>query len=108
MAPLLLCRAAMALASHFKVLVVREDGRSIRRLNLPRWVPTALTVGGMFALIVNAALVVDNVSIRRQHIALSATRDQLELQARQLAPLKQRLAELRDEMTTWDGLHNAV
>ena len=96
------------MTSHFEILVVRGDGGSIRRFSLPRWMPPALTVAGVFALMVNAALVVDYVSIQRQHIALSATRDQLEVQARQVAPMKQRITALREEMTTWDGLHAAI
>src|SRR5215468_7888310 len=88
--------------------MVRDDGQSIRRFGMPRWIPPALTIAGLCALVLNAALVVDYVSIRRQHVALNATRDELELQARRLAPLKQRLTELRDEMTTWDSLHAAI
>jgi len=95
-------------AAHFNILMVRDDGQSIRRFGMPRWIPPALTIAGLCALVLNAALVVDYVSIRRQHVALNATRDELELQARRLAPMKQRLAELRDEMTTWDSLHAAI
>jgi murein DD-endopeptidase MepM/ murein hydrolase activator NlpD len=95
-------------ASHFKVLVVREDGRSIRRLNLPRWVLSVATVASALAVTVNAVLLVDYVSLRRQHAAVTATRDRVEQRARVLEPLERRLVELRDEMTTWDSLHAAI
>jgi len=95
-------------ASHFKVLVVRGDGRSIRRLNLPRWVLSVATVASALAVTVNAVLLVDYVSLRRQHAAVTATRDRLEERARVLEPLERRLVELRDEMTTWDSLHAAI
>ena len=98
----------MVTASHFKVLVVREDGRSIRRLNLPRWVLSVATVASALAVTVNAVLLVDYVSLRRQHAAVTATRDRLEQRARVLEPLERRLVELRDEMTTWDSLHAAI
>jgi murein DD-endopeptidase MepM/ murein hydrolase activator NlpD len=88
--------------------MVREDGRSIRRLNLPRWVLSVATVASALAVTVNAVLLVDYVSLRRQHAAVTATRDRLEQRARVLEPLERRLVELRDEMTTWDSLHAAI
>jgi murein DD-endopeptidase MepM/ murein hydrolase activator NlpD len=107
-APLLLCRVPVTPTSHLNVLVVRGDGRSIRRLRMQRWVLTAATIAGSLALMANAVLLVDYVSIRRQHVAVTATRDQLEQRARVLEPMERRLVELRDEMTTWDSLHAAI
>jgi len=95
-------------ASRFKVLVVREDGRSIRRLTVPRWVVAAATITCALALTANVALLVDYVSVRRQQQATTAMRDRLEQRARVLEPMERRLVELRDEMTTWDSLHAAI
>ena len=98
----------MAATSHFKVLVVRSDGRSIRRFTLPRWLMPVATVAGALVLVANAALLVDYLSIRRQHVEVSASHDRLEQSARELEPIKRRLVELRDEMTAWDSLHAAI
>jgi murein DD-endopeptidase MepM/ murein hydrolase activator NlpD len=107
-APLLLCRARVASTSLFNVLIVRGDGGSIRRFRMTRWLVIAATIASAVALTANAVLLVDYVSIRRQHVAVSATRDRLEQRARVLEPMERRLVELRDEMTTWDSLHAAI
>jgi murein DD-endopeptidase MepM/ murein hydrolase activator NlpD len=104
----LLYRARVAATSYFNVLVVRADGRSIRRFRMPRWLLAAATIAGSLALMANAVLLVDYMSIRRQHVAVTAARDQLEQRARVLEPMERRLVELRDEMTTWDSLHAAI
>jgi murein DD-endopeptidase MepM/ murein hydrolase activator NlpD len=98
----------VAATSYFNVLVVRADGRSIRRFRMPRWLLAAATIAGSLALMANAVLLVDYMSIRRQHVAVTAARDQLEQRARVLEPMERRLVELRDEMTTWDSLHAAI
>ena len=94
--------------SLFNVLVVRGDGRSIRQFRLRRSSLIAAITAVAIVVTVNAMLLVDYVSIRRQHGALAAARDRLEHRARALEPMERRLAELRTEMTEWDGLHGAI
>jgi murein DD-endopeptidase MepM/ murein hydrolase activator NlpD len=94
--------------SHFNVLVVRGDGRSIRRFRTTRSLLVAATIAGAVALTANAVLLVDYVSIRRQNTAVAATLDRLEQRARVLEPMERRLVEVRDEMTMWDSLHAAI
>src|SRR5262249_45378681 len=60
---------AVVTTSHFKVLVVREDGRSIRRLNLPRWGLCVATVASPLVVTVNTRLLVAYWRRRRQHAA---------------------------------------
>src|SRR2546423_190638 len=98
----------VATTSHFNVLVVRGDGRSIRRCRMPRWLLTAATIAGVLALTATAVLLVDYVSIRRQHVAVTAMRDRLEQRARALEPMERRLVEVREEMTAWDNLPAAI
>jgi murein DD-endopeptidase MepM/ murein hydrolase activator NlpD len=90
------------------VLLVRGDGRYVGWLSVPRWLPPALVATVGVAVLVNGALVVDYVHVRRQHAAIAASRDRLEERARALAPMEQRLGELRDEMVAWDGLHESI
>ena len=75
---------------------------------MPRWLLTAATIAGVLALTATAVLLVDYVSIRRQHVAVTAMRDRLEQRARALEPMERRLVEVREEMTAWDNLHAAI
>jgi murein DD-endopeptidase MepM/ murein hydrolase activator NlpD len=98
----------VSLTSIFNVVIVRGDGGVIHRFRLRRSLLTTATIVGVLGLTVNAALLIDYVSIRRQHAALAATRDGLEHRSRALEPVERRLAEVRAEMTTWDSLHAAI
>jgi murein DD-endopeptidase MepM/ murein hydrolase activator NlpD len=94
--------------SRFNVLVVRADGRQLRRLSVPRWATRAAVVAGVACTIANVVLVTDYARVRRDHGTVMATRDQLEERARALEPMERRLAELRTEIVAWDGLHAAI
>ncbi|MBM3221388.1 MAG: M23 family metallopeptidase [Candidatus Rokubacteria bacterium] len=90
------------------VLVVRGDGRFIRWISLPRGVAKLLLVVAVIGSIANVAALVHYASLYRHHATLVATNGILEENARVLAPLRRRLAEVREEMGTWDSLHAAV
>jgi murein DD-endopeptidase MepM/ murein hydrolase activator NlpD len=90
------------------VVLVRGDGRFVRWMSVPRWLIKAAIVVAIVGTIANAAALIHYVTIYRHHATLVATNDILEENARALAPVKRRLTELREEMATWDGLHQAV
>jgi murein DD-endopeptidase MepM/ murein hydrolase activator NlpD len=99
----------------FNILVVRTDGRGVRRFSVSRGLARTLAAGAVLAVVVNAALVVHYVTLRREHRTLSATRERLEQRAIVLErravglePMERRLAELVQEMTAWDRLHAAI
>ena len=94
--------------SDVNVLVVRGDGRYVRWISLPRWVARTGLVVGVLAAIANIAALVHYAALFREHTTLVATNDVLERDARALAPVKRRLAEVRDEMAGWDTLHANV
>jgi murein DD-endopeptidase MepM/ murein hydrolase activator NlpD len=94
--------------SDLNVLVVRGDGRYVRWVSVPRWLAKAGLVVGGLALIANVAALVHYAAIFREHTTLVATNDVLERDAKALAPIKRRLAEVRDEMAGWDTLHQNV
>jgi murein DD-endopeptidase MepM/ murein hydrolase activator NlpD len=95
-------------ASRFNVLVVRADGRQMRRLSVPRWATRTAATLFVIGALVQAALVADYMRVRRDHGNVLATRDQLEERARAIEPMEQRLAELRAEVLAWDGLHASI
>ena len=90
------------------MLVVRADGRQVRRLIVPRWLTRVVLTTAVVGTTVNVALLIDYARVRRDHGVVVATRDELAARARALAPMEKRLAELRAEMVTWDGLHAAI
>jgi murein DD-endopeptidase MepM/ murein hydrolase activator NlpD len=90
------------------VLVVRGDGRFVRWISVPRWMPKALVVGGALAAIANAAALIDYVGLSRRHAALVAEHGLLERHARSLPPIRRRLGEVHDEIKSWDALHAVV
>jgi murein DD-endopeptidase MepM/ murein hydrolase activator NlpD len=94
--------------SDFNVLVVRGDGRYVRWISVPRWLGKAGLVVGALALIGNVVALAHYATIFREHTTLVATNDVLERDAKALAPIKRRLAEVRDEMSQWDTLHANV
>ena len=95
-------------SSRFNVLLVRADGRQMRRLSVPRWATRTAATLFVLGALVNAALVADYMRVRRDHGTVLATRDQLEERARAIEPMERRLAELRAEILGWDGLHAAI
>jgi murein DD-endopeptidase MepM/ murein hydrolase activator NlpD len=95
-------------SSRFNVLVVRADGRQMRRLSVPRWATRAAVTAFVVGTMINIALVTDYARVRRDHGTVLATRDQLEERARAIEPMERRLAELRAEILGWDGLHVAI
>jgi murein DD-endopeptidase MepM/ murein hydrolase activator NlpD len=95
-------------SSRFNVLVVRADGRQMRRLSVPRWATRATVTLFVIATMINIALVADYTRVRRDHGTVLATRDQLEERARAIEPMERRLAELRAEILAWDGLHASI
>jgi len=94
--------------SGFSVLVFRGDGRYVHGASVPRWLPKALVVLAALGTIVNGAMLLHYKSLYHQHVELVATNDLLERNAVALPPIRRRLAEVRDEMLNWDGLHAAV
>jgi murein DD-endopeptidase MepM/ murein hydrolase activator NlpD len=92
----------------FNVLVVRADGRQLRRLSVPRWATRAAVTVVIVGTVTNVALLVDYARVRRDHGTVIATRDQLEERSRALEPIERRLADLRDEIVGWDALHAAI
>lgn len=92
----------------FNVLVVRTDGRGVRRFSIPRRTARALGLAAAVALLANAVIVADYIGLRRQHVTVAASRDRLEERTRVLEPMERRLAELVHEMTAWDRLHAAI
>ena len=58
--------------------------------------------------IANGAALLHYVWIYREHAALVATNDYLVRHAQALAPKRQRLVEVRDEMRVWEALHAEV
>src|ERR1051325_10431259 len=98
----------MSTPARINVLVVRADGRGIKRLSIPRWsTRVAATVVAVGAL-ANATLIVDYARVRRDHGAMLAHREQIERRARALEPIERRLTDLRDEIVGWDTLHAAI
>lgn len=98
----------MAKRSRFSVLVVRADGRQVRRLSVPRWAARAAVTVVIAGTVTNVALVIDHTRVRRDRVTSVATRDQLEERSRNLEPMERRLAELRAEILGWEGLHAAI
>ena len=94
--------------SDLNVLVVRGDGRYVRWISVPRWVGKVGLVAGALALVANVAALAHYAAIFREHTTLVATNDVLERDAKAFAPIKRRLAEVRDEMNGWDALHQNV
>src|SRR5438876_9457859 len=98
----------MSTPARLDVLVVRADGRGIRRLSIPRWstrvAATVVAVGHLATV----ALLADYARVRRDHSTMIASRDQIEERARTLEPMERRLSELRDEIVGWDALHAAI
>lgn len=90
------------------MLVVRGDGQFVRWLSVPRWVAKMLLVAVAVGGVANAAALAHYATLYRHHSTLVATNGILEENARALPPIRRRLAELRDEMATWDALHAAV
>jgi murein DD-endopeptidase MepM/ murein hydrolase activator NlpD len=88
--------------------VVRGDGRFVRWISVPRGLAKALVTVAALAAVANAGALLHYMSLYRHHTTLVATNDLLERDARALLPIKRRLAEVRDEMVAWDGLHVAV
>jgi len=107
-ASLLLPSGHVQTRSRFHVLVVRADGRQLRRLSVPRWATRAAVTVVVVGTVTNAALLIDYARVRRDHGTVVATRDQLEERSRALEPMERRLAELRAEILGWDGLHAAI
>jgi murein DD-endopeptidase MepM/ murein hydrolase activator NlpD len=98
----------VAKRSRLNVLVVRADGRQVRRLSVPRWATRAAVTVVIVGTVTNVALVIDYTRVRRDHVTIIATRDHLEERSRALEPMERRLAELRAEILGWDGLHAAI
>jgi murein DD-endopeptidase MepM/ murein hydrolase activator NlpD len=92
----------------FNILVVRTDGRGVRRFSVSRGVARALAVGAVVAVVTNAVLLVDYIGLRRDHRMLTTTRDRLQERTRVLEPMERRVTELLQEMTAWDRLHAAI
>jgi murein DD-endopeptidase MepM/ murein hydrolase activator NlpD len=99
----------------FNILVVRTDGRGLRRFSVSRGLVRALAFGALVAVVVNVTLVANYVTLRREHLTLRVTRTSLERQASILErrvsmvePMERRFTELLEEMTTWDRLHAAI
>lgn len=98
----------MQTPARFNVLVVRADGRQLRRLSVPRWATRVAATVVIVGTVTNVALLIDYARVRRDHGTVIATRDQLEERSRALEPIERRLAELRDEILGWDALHAAI
>ena len=94
--------------SDVNVLVVRGDGRYVRWISVPRWFAKIGLPLLVLAAVANVAALIHYASLYREHTTLVATNDVLERDAKALAPIKRRLAEVRDEMSTWDALHANV
>jgi murein DD-endopeptidase MepM/ murein hydrolase activator NlpD len=94
--------------SRFNVLVVRTDGRQVRRLTVSRWATRAALTVAIAGTVIIVALVFDYTRVRRDHGTVLATRDRLEERSRALEPIERRLAELRAELLGGDGLHAAI
>ena len=94
--------------SDLNVLVVRGDGRYVRWISVPRWVAKTSIVVLVMGALANTAALIHYAALYREHTTLVATNDVLERDARALAPIKRRLAEVRDEMDGWEALHVSV
>jgi murein DD-endopeptidase MepM/ murein hydrolase activator NlpD len=90
------------------VLIVRADGRGVRRFSVPRWSMRAAATVVVAAALANAALVADYARLRRDHGTLVAGRDHLQERARAIEPMERAVGELRDEIIGWDALHAAI
>lgn len=94
--------------SDFSVLVLRGDGRWVRWLSVPSWLPKTLVVLAALGAVANGAVLLHYMSLSREHASLVATNTLLERHAGALPPIRRRLAELRDEMIEWETLHAAI
>ena len=90
------------------VLVVRGDGQFVRWLSVPRWIAKTLIAVAVIGGVANVAALAHYASLYRHHATLVATNGILEENARAIAPVRRRLAEVREEMVGWDALHTAV
>jgi murein DD-endopeptidase MepM/ murein hydrolase activator NlpD len=90
------------------VLVVRGDGRFVRRHSDPRWLAKGLVVLAAIGAVGNAAALLDYMNLSRHHANRAAMHDQLERDAKALPSIRQRLAEVRDEMIRWEAMHLAI
>jgi murein DD-endopeptidase MepM/ murein hydrolase activator NlpD len=98
----------MSTPTGFNVVVVRSDGRGVRRVSVPRWSTRVAATVIVVGTLTNVALVADYTRVRREHGTVLASREHLDERARALEPLERRLAELRDEIAGWDALHAAI
>lgn len=94
--------------SGFSLLVVRGDGRVVRWVSAPRGLVKALVILAALGALANGAALLHYVSLYRQHASLVATNHFLERTAGALPAIRRRLAEVREEMLTWEALHVAV
>ncbi len=69
--------------ARFNVLVVRADGRQLRRLSVPRWATRVAATAVIVGTVTNVALLIDYARVRRDHGTVIATRDQLDRIARE-------------------------
>lgn len=88
--------------------MTRGDGRFVRWISLPRRLARTLVALAALAAIANGAALLHHVWLYREHASLVATTDYLVRHAQALAPMRQRLADVRDEMRTWEALHVEV
>jgi murein DD-endopeptidase MepM/ murein hydrolase activator NlpD len=87
---------------------VRGDGRFVRWLSVPRWLAKGLVVLAAIGAVGNAAALIDYMNLSRHHANRAAVHDQLERDAKALPSIRQRLAEVRDEMIRWEAMHLAI
>jgi len=92
----------------FNLLVVRDNGARVLRLNLPRW-----TLPGGLILLVLAisslgAILGDYLSMKKQWGEVALLRGQVALQRRLIDSFHRRIAEVRGEIGTWRDLHARI
>ena len=88
--------------------MVRGDGRYVNWLSCPRWLVRVLIVVAVGAVVANVVALTHYAALVRERASLVATTDYLERHASTVPQIRRRLVEVRDEMRTWDALHDEV
>lgn len=92
----------------FQFLIVENDGRRLRRVNVPLWVArSAIALAGI-GLLALAVVLLDYRALRVARVEIAAHQRDVQEHRRLVELTGQRLAELRAEAATWPGLHATI
>lgn len=91
-----------------KVLIERGDGSRVIRFSAPRWM-VSVAVGAVgLALVAGGAWYRDYASLRLQRAEFTALQSRLAEQQRAFEGFQERVAQIRNEVDTWRGLHDRI